>query len=31
VTPQTLSGKKVHVEGSLVGATLVATKIKLDV
>ncbi len=30
VTPQTLSGKKVHVEGSLVGTTLVATKIKLD-
>jgi Domain of unknown function (DUF5666) len=30
VTPQTLAGLKVKVEGSLVGTTLVATKIKLD-
>ena len=28
VTAQTLSGKKVQVEGRLVGAVLVATKIK---
>lgn len=28
VTAQTLSGKKVPVEGTLVGAVLVATKIK---
>jgi hypothetical protein len=30
VTPQTLAGKKVEVEGSLSGSTLVATKVKLS-
>jgi len=29
-TPATLSGKKLEVEGSFVGAVLVATKVKLD-
>lgn len=30
VTPQTLTGAKVHVEGALLGSTLIASKIKGD-